>query len=133
MSASRSLPERFGRSLGSGWRVYRRVELGWVQRLSAKGISGACITAVLWVLKLAVLGLAVYLLAWLALPIFALLAVGVVQGEGQCGEVEESVFDEFLEQRKHEAKYKDGAEGFGLYRDGVRIDPYNPDDPSWFP
>jgi len=59
--------ERFGRWLGRGWRGYVRGERrvsGW---LVAKGVPVAVAAVLVWVVKLVVLGVLLYVAFWVAL------------------------------------------------------------------
>jgi len=67
--------ERFGRWLGRGWREYVRGEQRVSVWLVAKGVPVSVATALVWVAKLAVLGVLLYMVFWLALLI--LFVVGV--------------------------------------------------------
>ena len=65
---------RLGRGAGRAWRGYLRREqrvAGW---LVTRGVPAGAATAVLWIVKLAVLGMLLYSVSWLVL----LLAFAVV-------------------------------------------------------
>jgi len=51
-----STAERLGRIFGCGWRVYARGERRALNWLVSKGVPRAGATALVWVVKLAVLG-----------------------------------------------------------------------------
>ncbi|MDH0639291.1 MULTISPECIES: DUF3742 family protein [Pseudomonas] len=67
--------ERFGRRIGGIWWGFVRRErqvAGW---LVARGLSAGAATALLWGVKLAVLGVLLYAIFWLALLlVFAIMA-----------------------------------------------------------
>lgn len=106
--------ERFGRRIGAMWRGFVRREhqvAGW---LVARGLSAGAATALLWGVKLAVLGVLLYAMFWLALLlVFALVAASIA---GRKSSDEE------------ESEWRMGLSGYGLYRGDTRIDPGNPDD-----
>jgi fatty acid desaturase len=81
--------ERFGNWLGRGWRGYVRQErqvAGW---LVAQGAPAAAATAMVWIAKLAVLGVLLYVAFWLALLI---VVAGVVVWMQQDNAAEEPDF-----------------------------------------
>lgn len=106
--------ERFGRRIGRMWRGFVRREhqvAGW---LVAHGLSAGAAKALLWVVKLVVLGVLLYVAFWLALLlVFALVAASIA---GRKPSDEE------------ELEWRMGLSGYGLYRGDTRIDPGNPDD-----
>jgi hypothetical protein len=71
---------RLGRGAGRAWRGYLRREqrvAGW---LVTRGVPAGAATAVLWIVKLAVLGVLLYSAFWLALLLaFAVTAAWLVQ------------------------------------------------------
>jgi len=67
--------ERFGRWLGRGWHGYMRGERRVSAALIAKGVPVAMAAAVVWVVKLTVLGFLLYIAFW-----FAVLVLCVVIG-----------------------------------------------------
>ncbi|NQD94999.1 DUF3742 family protein [Pseudomonas sp. CrR25] len=81
-----SKAERFGRRIGLMWRGFVRRErqiAGW---LVARGLSAGAATALLWGVKLAVLGVLLYAMFWLAL----LLVITIVAAwAAQCGAQDE--------------------------------------------
>lgn len=109
-----SKAERFGRRIGGMWRGFVRRErqvTGW---LVARGLSAGAATALLWGVKLVVLGVLLYATFWLALLlVFALVAASIAGRE---------LSDE------EEPEWRMGLSGYGLYRGDTRIDPGNPDD-----
>ena len=62
-----STAERFGRWLGRGWRGYVRRERRAVAWLASVGVPSGAATALVWIVKLAVLGVLLYAAFWLAL------------------------------------------------------------------
>lgn len=107
--------ERFGRWLGQSWRGYVRRErqvAGW---LVAQGVPADAATALLWIVKLAVLGALLYAAFWPALLLlFALAAAWVAR-------------DAPPEEDDEKAEWRMGWSGYGLYRGETRIDPGDPD------
>ena len=71
-----STAERLGRSFGRGWRAYVRVERRVLNWLAFKGMPVAGATALLWVVKLCMLGVLLYTTFWLALLLLIVVAVG---------------------------------------------------------
>ena len=55
-----STAERIGRAFGRGWRAYARGERRTSSWLVSKGVPVAGTTVLLWAVKLAVLGLLLY-------------------------------------------------------------------------
>ena len=73
-----STAERLGRSIGRGWRGYLRREQRVARWLVTLGVPVGGAAAVLWIVKLAVLGVLLYSVFWLALLlVFAVIATGV--------------------------------------------------------
>ena len=68
-----STAERLGRAFGRGWRAYARGERRASNWLVFRGVPRAGATALVWVFKLAVLGVLLYVAFW-----FALVLLGVV-------------------------------------------------------
>src|SRR3546814_5637145 len=62
-----STAERLGRAFGRGWRAYARGERRASNWLVSKGMPRAGATALVWVVKLAVLGVLLYVAFWFAL------------------------------------------------------------------
>ena len=60
-----STAERIGRAFGRGWRAYARGERRTSSWLVSKGVPVAGTTVLLWAVKLAVLGLLLYVAFWL--------------------------------------------------------------------
>jgi hypothetical protein len=106
--------ERFGRRIGGMWRGFVRREhqvAGW---LAARGLSAGMATALLWGVKLVVLGVLLYVAFWLALLLLSALVAVSIAGR--------KISDE------EEPEWRMGLSGYGLYRGDTRIDPGNPDD-----
>ena len=72
--------ERFGRWAGGMWRGGVRRERRLAGRLVARGLPPGAATALLWLVKLAVLGVLLYAAFWLALLL--VFAVALVQSGG---------------------------------------------------
>ncbi|MCK2094544.1 DUF3742 family protein [Thauera aromatica] len=119
-SAQTSSAGRLGQMLGRMWRGYLRQEQrvnGW---LVEHGVPAGGATALLWIVKLAVLGVLLYVAFWFVLLlVFALLAAHGLALNGQ---------DEDLWAQKDELRH--GEAGYGLYSSsGQRIDPHDPNNP----
>ena len=71
-----STAERLGRTLGRGWRAYARGERRASNWLVSKGVPVAGASVLVWVVKLAVLGVLLYVAFWFALVLLGLAAVG---------------------------------------------------------
>lgn len=113
-----STAERLGRTLGRGWRAYARGERRASNWLVSKGVPVAGATALVWVVKLAVLGVLLYTTFWLALLLVGLMLVA--RGFGKGSEDFSQPYDEL----------RHGEAGFGLYSsDGYRLDPHDPNNP----
>ncbi len=88
---------------------------GW---LVAQGLPAGLAKTILWVVKLAVLGVLLYSAFWLTLPLaFVILAAWVVRN----ADADESSDDD-------EPQWRNGLDGYGLYRGEVRIDGGSADD-----
>ncbi|WP_454258830.1 DUF3742 family protein [Pseudoxanthomonas mexicana] len=108
---------RLGRGAGRAWRGYLRREqrvAGW---LVARGVPTGATTAVLWIIKLALLGALLYSAFWLALLLaFAVTAAWLVQHDDP-------------DQEEPQPEWREGPNGFGLYdKSDWRIDPHVTDD-----
>ena len=110
-----STAERLGRSVGRGWRAYVRGERRVSNWLLSKGVPVAGATALLWLVKLAALGLLFYVAFWLALLL--VFTVMVARAAGNL-----SVDDD------EKAEWRMGWSGYGLYRGETRVDPGQDDD-----
>lgn len=92
--------ERFGRRIGGIWRGFVRREhqvAGW---LVARGLSAGSATALLWVVKLAVLGVLLYAMFWLALLLVITIIAAWVAQRGALDEEFEWPFTDLDELRK---------------------------------
>ena len=108
---------RLGRGAGRAWRGYLRREqrvAGW---LVTRGVPAGAATAVLWIVKLALLGVLLYSAFWLALLLaFAVTAAWFVQHDD-------------ADQEEPQPEWREGPNGFGLYdKSDWRIDPHVTDD-----
>ena len=108
---------RLGRRAGRAWRGYLRREqrvAGW---LVARGVPAGAATAVLWIVKLALLGTLFYSAFWLALLLaFAVAAAWLVQHDD-------------ADQEEPQPEWREGPNGFGFYdKSDWRIDPHVTDD-----
>ncbi|WP_165963168.1 MULTISPECIES: DUF3742 family protein [unclassified Pigmentiphaga] len=108
---------RLGRGAGRVWRGYLRREqrvTGW---LVTRGMPAGAATAVLWIVKLAVLGVLLYTVSWLALLLaFAVVAAWLARNADEDDE--------------KQPELRDGHSGVGLYdKDDWRIDMGDPDEP----
>jgi fatty acid desaturase len=108
---------RLGRGAGRVWRGYLRREqrvAGW---LVTRGVPAGAATAVLWIAKLAVLGMLLYTVSWLVLLLaFAVVATWLVQHDDP-------------DQEEPQPEWREGPNGFGLYdKSDWRIDPHVTDD-----
>ncbi|KVW44757.1 DUF3742 family protein [Burkholderia ubonensis] len=111
-----TVAERLGRALGCVWRAYKRWEARAVQWMVGKGMSGGNAIAVLWAVKLLVLGVLLYVAFWLALlVVFAIVAAWLAQYADDTPDEERP-------------QWRNGLSGYGLYRGDTRIDPGSQDD-----
>lgn len=94
--------ERLGRWTGGMWSGFVRRErqvAGW---LVARGLSAGAATALLWVVKLAVLGVLLYAMFWLALLlVLAIVAAWAVQDGAADQEEDADLLDRQAEERDH--------------------------------
>lgn len=112
-----STAERFGRAVGRVWRAYVRGERRVSHWLTTKGMPVAGATALVWAVKLAVLGTLLYVAFWLALLLVLFLVAGTLASSG-------------IEWDDPETEWRTGPAGFGLYRGDIRVDvgdPYEED------
>lgn len=106
--------ERFGRRIGGIWRGFvcrERQVAGW---LVARGLSAGVATALLWGVKLAVLGVLLYVAFWLTLLFgFAIAAVWMIRAPDQA-DPEELAVGEQAEHKSnpgyHPALYNDAPD-----------------------
>ena len=108
---------RLGRGAGRAWRGYLRREqrvAGW---LVTRRVPAGAATAVLWIVKLAVLGMLLYTVSWLVLLLaFAVVAAWLARNADADDE--------------KQPELRDGHSGVGLYdKDDWRIDMGDPDEP----
>ncbi|HBN9632364.1 TPA: DUF3742 family protein [Pseudomonas aeruginosa] len=106
--------ERFGRRIGGMWRGFVRRErqvAGW---LVAHGLSAGAATALLWGVKLAVLGVLLYVAFWLALLFGFATAAAWMARESDQDESEEWAVGEQAEHKNnpgyHPALYNDAPD-----------------------
>ncbi|EOX6785676.1 DUF3742 family protein [Pseudomonas aeruginosa] len=112
-----STAERLGRSFGRGWRAYARGERRASNWLVSKGVPSAGATALVWIVKLGVLGVLLYTTFWLALLLVIVMVVAWMARNADVGD------------ESAEPEWRNGPAGFGLYTyDGFRIDPHVEDD-----
>ena len=108
---------RLGRGAGRAWRGYLRHERSVVGWLVARGVPAGAATAVLWIVKLAVLGMLLYTVSWFVLLLaFAVVAAWLARNADEDDE--------------KQPELRDGHSGVGLYdKDDWRIDMGDPDEP----
>ncbi|CAB3647623.1 DUF3742 family protein [Achromobacter pestifer] len=95
--------ERFGRWLGRGWRVFARQERRVLSVMTGAGLSFAMAKGLLWVARVVLLALALYVSFWLALlAAFAITAAWVARNSD-------------CEDDEKQPEWRDGHDGFGLY------------------
>jgi hypothetical protein len=115
-TARTSFAQRMGRMLGRAWRGFLRREEDARQWLTARGLPRGVAQALLLILRIAVLGMALYGAFWLAAVVIGI-AVGVWNNQNA---------DRSRMREEHE--WRDGFEGYGLYCYDTRVDPYFYDD-----
>ncbi|MFK4028658.1 MULTISPECIES: DUF3742 family protein [Pseudomonadaceae] len=108
---------RLGRGAGRAWRGYLRREQRVAGRLVTRGVPAGAATAVLWIVKLAVLGMLLYTVSWLVLLLaFAVVATWFARNADADDE--------------KQPELRGGHSGVGLYdKDDWRIDMGDPDEP----
>jgi len=94
--------ERFGRWLGRGWRSYVRGGQRVSAWLVAKGVPVSVATALVWVAKLAVLGVLLYVAFWVALLIIFMMAAGWAAEHSESQEE-----DDFMNQKAEERDHRE--------------------------
>lgn len=111
-----SSAERFGRWLSGMWHCYVRSERLAGEWLRARGVPAGAAVALLWIVKLGVLAILLYVAFWLALLlVFAVAAAWAARNND---------WDE-----QPEPEWRNGPAGYGLYTyDGYRIDPHVSDE-----
>lgn len=87
-----STAERFCRRLGRSWRAYKRQERRVVAWLVSVGAPSGVATALVWVVKLAVLGVLLYVAFWLALLLLFVVGAAWAAGRGEGQEEDEWPF-----------------------------------------
>lgn len=108
--------QRAGTLLGKAWRkvVHREKQLrAW---LIERGVPAPATTVLLWIAKLVALGVLLYAAFWLALLLVFAIAVAWA--------AENADWDD----EDDRPQWRNGLDGFGLYRGGVRIDPGGQDE-----
>jgi small-conductance mechanosensitive channel len=119
MNATRTVSksELIGRWLSNSWRRVAFRELQARQWLVAKGLPRSAASWMLWSIKLALVGVLLYLVFWLGLLVVFMLAAGWLAQRADVPSDEEP-------------EIRDGHSGVGLYGpDDWRIDLGDPDEP----
>lgn len=94
--------DRFGRWAGGMWRGGVRRERRLADSLVARGLPAGAATALLWLMKLAVLGVLLYAAFWLALLlVFAVVTAWAVQHSTADQEEEPLLLNRQAEERDH--------------------------------
>ena len=96
---------RLGRGAGRAWRGYLRREqrvAGW---LVTRGVPAGAATVVLWIIKLAVLGVLLYSAFWLALLLVCVVAVGWAANQSHSDEEFHLQFPTTLEELRETPGY----------------------------
>lgn len=106
-----------GRWLGRAWRGVVRQEARAVQWLAGKGLPASVARLLLWIVKLAIFVVLLYVAFWLALLLaFAVIAAWLVRNAD-------------LDDEK-QPEWRDGHSGIGVYdKDDWRINMGDPNDP----
>lgn len=91
---------RLGRAAGRAWRSYLRGERRAVEWLASRGLSAGIARALLWVVKLVVLGVLLYTALWLALLLLFVVAAGRVAEHSVPAREDEWPFQSLDELRK---------------------------------
>ena len=114
---SSSTAEHAGAVIGRAWRRWQRQEHRLICWLVCKGVPATTAKTLLWIVKLAILGLLLYAASWVTMLLaFAVAAAWVARNAGGAGD-------------SHQPEWRNGISGFGLYnQDGYRVDPHNFDD-----
>ena len=94
-----STAERLGRAFGRGWRAYARGERRASNWLVFRGVPRAGATALVWVFKLAVLGVLLYVAFWFALVVLSVTVAGWAAAANTLDE-DEWPFTDLTELRK---------------------------------
>ena len=93
--------ERFGRWAGGMWRGGVRRERRLAGRLVARGLPPGAATALLWLVKLAVLGVLLYAAFWLALLLVFSVAAAWAMQHGTADQEEPDLLNRQAEERDH--------------------------------
>lgn len=97
--------ERFGRWAGGMWRGGVRREHRLADWLTAHGLPIGATTALLWVVKLAALGVLLYFAFWLALLLMIVVVAGWTAQHGAAHQEEE---DDLLGRQAEERDHREG-------------------------
>ncbi|WP_088133062.1 DUF3742 family protein, partial [Acidovorax sp. T1m] len=81
-----STAERLGRAFGRGWRAYARGERRASNWLVSKGLPRAGAAAIVWIVKLAALGVLLYSTFWLALLLVLVMVVAWMARNADLGD-----------------------------------------------
>lgn len=108
---------RLGAWLGRVFRGYLSYESRVVGRSQAADVPVWLTKALLWTIKLCLLGVFLYLAFWVAvIAILSVLGVWRISRSD-------------LERYENRLEWRDGLLGYGLYDEtGTRVDPYDPDE-----
>ncbi|MBO9333148.1 hypothetical protein C1I89_32930 [Achromobacter pulmonis] len=110
-AAQTTFAERAGRAFGRMWRGFARCERKAVHWLVARGVPADAATALLWAIKLVVLGVLLYAAFWLALLlVFAIVAAWVARNA------------DWDDDEENQPQWRVGPAGYGLYRGDIRVD-----------
>lgn len=109
---------RLGRGLARAWLGYVRQEQRAADWLIGRGVPQIGAQAIVWIVKLSVLGLLLYTAFWIALLLaFAALVAWMARNT-----------DPVDWTHHEEPKRRDGWDGYGLYRGAHRVDCGSVDD-----
>ncbi|VFR31992.1 hypothetical protein ANK1_4052 [plant metagenome] len=97
--------ERLGRWLGGLWRGYVRRERRTAGWLVARGVPAGGATVLLWIVKLAVLGVLLYAAFWLALLLVFAVAASWVASQNRSEEEFELQFPATLDELRETPGY----------------------------
>jgi hypothetical protein len=112
-TAPHSFAERAGRALGRAWRGFLRRERSACEWLVSQGLPPGIAKTLLLILRLAVLGVVLYVAFWVALMGFIIVAG--IWGWWNAD-------PDWRIWKEEEPEWREGFEGFGLYQDDIRID-----------
>lgn len=104
-----SRAEKFGRWSATVWRHHMRQEARFNGFLRARGVSEGGAVILIWILKIGLLGMLAYYMFWLMVVV-----CGAVLSIWLCRRINLDPEDE--------PEWRDGASGYGQYRNGTRID-----------